>query len=166
MSGGLEHGRYAESLAAYILGALPDQESAQMQRHLSSCPECQTEFERLRVAADALPVSVPSVEPPPELKVRVMEIVQAEAELLRAAGAAADQPPAPRRRTLRWPRLTGWVPRPVAALALTAAVAAVAVVLATGGGPASHTFRAQLSGPGRLHSRSRARTPPSCASAA
>jgi anti-sigma factor RsiW len=45
VSSGLEHRECAESLGAYILGALPEAESDRVQRHLSDCRECQTEFE-------------------------------------------------------------------------------------------------------------------------
>jgi anti-sigma-K factor RskA len=146
MSSGLEHRECAESLGAYILGALPEVESERVQRHLSSCRECQAELEWLRVAADALPASVPPVEPPPELKSRVMAIVQAEADLLQAAGESADRPPRRRRGwNRRW--LTAELWRPAVALGATAAVAAVAVVLATSGS-STRTIQAQYSGPG------------------
>src|SRR5437868_3920549 len=121
MSSGLEHRDFSESLSAYALGALPEAESARVREHLATCRECQAELEWLRAAVDALPASVPQVEPPPELEARVMEIVRAEAELLRAAGEAADrpQPPAPRRRRW-WPYGSGLRP----SVALVAACAA------------------------------------------
>ena len=146
MSSGLEHRECAESLGAFILGALPETESERVQQHLASCRECQAEFEWLRVAADALPASVSPVEPPPELKSRVMAIVQAEADLLSAAGEAADRPPR-RRRSRRWGWLTVEPWRPAVALGATAAVAAVAVVLATSGS-STRMIQAQTSGPG------------------
>lgn len=144
MSSGLEHRECAESLGAYILGALPEAESERVQRHLVSCRECRAELEWLRVAADALPASVPPVEPPPELKSRVMSIVQAEAELLRAAGEEADRPP---RRRRSWSWLTAEIWRPAVGLGATAAVAAVAVVLATSGS-GERTIPVRLTGPG------------------
>lgn len=145
MSSGLEHRECAESLAAYILGALPEAETERVQRHLGSCRECQAEFDWLRMAADALPASVPTVEPPPELKSRVMAIVNAEAELLQAAGGSADRPPQRRRRSWHW--LTAEVWRPAVGLCTVAAVAAVAVVLATSGSGV-RTIPVQLNGQG------------------
>lgn len=144
MSSGLGHRECAESLGAYILGALPDAESQRVEHHLGSCAECRAEFEWLRVAADALPASVRPVDPPPELKSRVMAIVNAEAKLLRAAGEAADQPP---RRRRRWSWLTAEIWRPAVALGASAAVAAVAVVLATSGS-GQRTVPVRLTGPG------------------
>jgi anti-sigma-K factor RskA len=146
MSSGLEHRECAESLGAFILGALPEAESRRVQHHLGACRECRAELEWLRVAVDALPASVTPVEPPAELKSRVMAIVQAEAELLRAAGEAADRPPG-RRRSWSWSWLNAERWRPAVALGATAAVAAVAVVLATSGS-STRTIQAQYPGPG------------------
>jgi anti-sigma-K factor RskA len=144
MSSGLEHRECAESLGAYILGALPEAESERVQRHIEGCRECRAEFQSLQATADALPASVPQMEPPPELKSRVMSIVRAEAELLQAAGSAADRPPRERRR---WTWLTAELWRPAVALGTAAAVAAVAVVLATGGS-GQRRIAVQLTGPG------------------
>jgi anti-sigma-K factor RskA len=144
VSSGLEHQECAESLGAYALGALPEAESDRVQRHIGTCRECRAELEWLRVAADALPASVSPVEPPPELKSRVMAIVQAEADLLQAAGEAADRPPR-KRRSWSWLTAEAW--RPAVALGAAAAVAAVAVVLA-GSGSSTRTIEAQVPGPG------------------
>jgi anti-sigma-K factor RskA len=146
VSSGLEHRDCAESLGAYALGALPEAESDRVQQHIASCRECQAELEWLRVAADALPASVSPMAPPPELKSRVMAIVQSEADLLRAAGEGADRPPQPRRRW-NWSWLTAEAWRPAVALGATAAVAAVAVVLASSGS-GTRTIQAQYAGPG------------------
>jgi anti-sigma-K factor RskA len=146
VSSGLEHRECAESLGAYVLGALPEAESECMERHIGTCHECRTELEWLRAAADALPASVTPVEPPPELKARVMAIVQAEADLLQAAGAVADRPPRTRRTPWKdW--LTGASWRPMAALGAAAAVAALVVVLAAGSGTGTRTIRAETAGP-------------------
>jgi anti-sigma-K factor RskA len=146
VSSGVEHRECAEALGAFILGALPEPESERVRRHLGACRECRTELEWLRVAADALPASVTPVDPPPELKARVMAIVEAEAELLQAAGEAADRPPR-RRRRWNWSWLTSEPWRPAVALGATAAVAAVAVVLATSG-VSTRTIQAAYPGPG------------------
>src|SRR5205085_514140 len=132
VSSGLEHQECAESLGAYALGALPEAESGRLQRHLSECRECQAEFEWLRVAADALPASVTPIAPPPELKARVMTLVEAEAELLQAAGKAADRPPARRPRFSL--RLFGSGALGFAGGLATAGAVALAVVLLSNGG--------------------------------
>lgn len=143
----LEHQESSESLAAYALGALPEPESARLRRHLEDCRECRAQFEWLRVAADALPGSVQPIDPPPELKARIMNAVESEAELLRAAGEAADRPqprqPSGRRRWLP----TGWL-RPALALGATGLIALGLVLGLSGGSTTSRTIRAQVIGPG------------------
>jgi anti-sigma factor RsiW len=146
MSAGLEHDQFAESLGAYALGALPEAESERLRLHLAGCRECVAELDRLRAAVDALPASVLPIEPPGELKARLMEIVESEAALLRAAGEAADRPPPthpPRRH--RW--LAGRAVRPGLALA-AACLAAIAIILLTsGGGGGTRTIQARITGP-------------------
>jgi anti-sigma-K factor RskA len=145
----LEHREYSDSLAPYVLGALPEEESARVRRHLVDCRECRAEFEWLRVAADALPGSVQPIDPPPELKARIMRAVESEAELLRAAGAAADRPQ-PRRPSIRWRWLpTGWL-RPGLALGAAGLLALGLVLAFTGGGPGTRTIPAHVSGPGQI----------------
>jgi anti-sigma factor RsiW len=148
MSGGLDHRECAEALSAYALGALPDSESVRVRDHLATCHECRAELEWLRAAVDTLPASAPQVQPPPELKTRIMELVEAEAELLRAAGEAADRAPAVSRQRRR--RLAG-MPALRPALAFGAGLAAIAVVvavLASGGGTSTRTIQAQVTGAG------------------
>jgi hypothetical protein len=74
-----------------------------------------------------------------------MGVVEAEAELLRAAGQAADRPDHAPRRTPWWQSMSfGW--RPAAALGAACAVALVVVLLATGGS-GTRTIQATLIGP-------------------
>jgi anti-sigma-K factor RskA len=124
MNGARDHETWADSSAAYLLGALDESERAGYEAHLSGCAVCQEDVERLRVAADALPASPRQLAPPPELKDRIMAIVNSEAELLRAAGPAADRvtSPSPSRRRFAW-----WPPRPAMALAATLLVLVVGV---------------------------------------
>jgi anti-sigma-K factor RskA len=120
---GAEHDRWQDSAAAYLLGALPEDERDGYEAHLAGCAVCREEIEQLGPAAEALPASVEPMAPPPELKSRIMAEVEREAVLLAAAGPAADRAPAERapRRRFRWtlPRL---------ALAPVAAAAALLVV--------------------------------------
>jgi anti-sigma-K factor RskA len=130
------HATWEESLGAYALGALPEDERQEMERHVQGCARCRQELAELQTAVDALPATVPRVRPPPELRARLMSIVESEAELLRAAGAGADRP-RPRRRGPR-----SWFPRPV--VAAGAAVGALAVGAAIG----AVVFSEGSSGPG------------------
>lgn len=142
MNGDLEHRECGEALAAYALGALPDAEAARVQRHLGECRECRSELDWLRGGVEVLPASVPPVEPPPELKRRLMETVNAEAEALHAADTPmGPQPPAKPRR---W---SGPAVRAGLLAAGVCAIAAVVVLLAVGGGPGTRTIRAQVTDP-------------------
>jgi anti-sigma factor RsiW len=142
----LEHRECSESLGAYALGALPDLEGERVRRHLADCRQCRAELEGLRAAVDALPASVPQIDPPPALKSRLMEIVETEAEVLRAAGEPADRPePTPKKRP-RW--LTIPVPTPGQAVAYACIIAvAIAVAIGGWGAPVTRTINAQLSAP-------------------
>jgi anti-sigma-K factor RskA len=73
-----DHERYRDDLAAYALGALSDDESAELRDHLEGCEDCRRELRWLRPAVDLLPGTVDQVEPPPELRSRLMETVRAE----------------------------------------------------------------------------------------
>ncbi|HVL94989.1 MAG TPA: anti-sigma factor [Solirubrobacteraceae bacterium] len=126
MSVAAGHEDWADTPAAYLLGALPDGERLGFEAHLAECGECHRQIEHLRVAIDALPVAAPQVAPPPELKDRIMAVVNAEAELLRAAGAEADRPPQPR-RGLAILRPRWWSLRPGLAVGAAMAVLAIGV---------------------------------------
>ena len=118
-----DHAAWADASAAYLLGALDASEREGYEAHLSTCAVCREEVARLRVAADALPASPRQIAPPPELKDRIMAIVNSEAELLRAAGPQADRTEvAPARRPF-----LSWLPRPAMALAGTLLVLAAGI---------------------------------------
>jgi anti-sigma-K factor RskA len=99
--------------AAYVLGALQEQEVQGFREHLAACTVCGAEVAQLQAAADALALGVPRKLAPDSLRARIMATAHAEAELLKAAGHEADRPaPAPRE----------WRRRLVPALAATAAL--------------------------------------------
>jgi anti-sigma-K factor RskA len=118
--------RRAQDTAAYVLGALPEQELASFHEHLGGCAECAAEVATLQPAADSLALGVARVEAPPDLRGRLMAVVGGEAELLHAAGHEADLPPRKR---------AGWRGRLAPALgAATALAAGLAIgALAIGG---------------------------------
>jgi anti-sigma factor RsiW len=150
VSGGLDHRELSEALGAYALEALPEEENTRVREHLAGCRECRAELKWLRASVDALPASVPQIEPPPELKANVMQIVEADAELLRAAGERADRPERPERpeRRRRWRSVAPVFTPPVRITAAAgAAVITVLVLVLSGGGPATRTIQAQVTGP-------------------
>jgi anti-sigma factor RsiW len=135
---GPDHGRWEDATGAYVLGALPPAESAAFEGHLAGCPACRAEVEELRPAVDALPASVPPLEPPRALRDRLLTDVHREAELLAAAGPEADRPPQRHRGPLRG-RLPRWVSAAAAVAALGVAVV-VGFAIGSGGGPQGHTI--------------------------
>jgi anti-sigma-K factor RskA len=122
-----DHARWADSVGAYVLGALEADECKGFEAHVAECEICSRDIAELRVAADALPVSVPIVSPPPALKDRIMAIVESEAELLAATGRRADEPEQARARRRGRRSFGGWLMRPGVALAC-------ALLLLAGGG--------------------------------
>jgi anti-sigma-K factor RskA len=114
--------------AAYVLGALEQDELSRFRAHLDDCAQCRSEVAELQPVADELPASAPPAVASPALRERILATVRSEAELLSAAGHDADRPAAARRR---------WRPRSDFALGISAAVAAgvaalVAVLIAVG----------------------------------
>src|SRR5262245_40806798 len=87
-----DHDQWTDSLGAWLLGALPEDEAAGFQRHLDECSVCRDDAAALQVAVDALPASPEPRTPPPALKARIMAVVESEAELLHAAGPESDRP--------------------------------------------------------------------------
>ncbi len=135
---GRDHERWADATGAYLLDALPADERAGFEAHAEQCEFCREEIAFLRVASDALPSAVPQVAPPPELKGRIMAVVEREAELLRAA--SPDAPSAAPARIPWWRRLAVTPRRPALAIAAVfvalVGVGVGALVAGTGGEPA------------------------------
>jgi anti-sigma-K factor RskA len=141
-----------EDAAAWLLGALGDEEAQDFEQRLEHSAAARAEVEALREAADALPYAVEPVGPPPELRDRIMAIVESEAELLHATAATADRPPPPQRRRWSWLR-----PAPLAAAACALVLAGVVagVLIAGSGSEPARTVAAQVSGAGMPDARGR-----------
>jgi anti-sigma factor RsiW len=141
---GPAHDSWREAVGAYLLGALPADELARFEAHLAECETCRQDAADLRVAAEALPASVPPVAPPAALKDRIMAVVESEAALLAAAGERADRPARERRRGAR---LGDWLSRPAVALACAAALlvaGGLGGALLAGDGDGVRTVAAQV----------------------
>lgn len=126
-----------DTVAAYLLGALPDAERHRFEAHLADCAPCREDAAELRIVADALLLAAPPVPPPRELRERLMATVRAEADVLSAAGPHADSAPraAGAGRRGWWRR---WLERPFALAGAAAAVAAVGIALGFGLGSATN----------------------------
>jgi hypothetical protein len=112
-----------DDLVAYSLGGLDPREEAAVEAHAPSCARCTRELEALAPAVAVLGESVPQLEPPPELRERVLAVVHEEAEAKQAelTGARAGQE-ATKRRERRG--LRGLLMRPAVGLAGLAIVGA------------------------------------------
>jgi anti-sigma-K factor RskA len=117
----------SDDLAAYALGALAPGEEERVRDHLADCERCRSELGWLRPAVDALPASVPQVDPPASLKRNLMREVRADARAERGGW---------------WSRRAGWITlraRPalaVAAVGLLGAGVAGYVISEAGDGSA------------------------------
>lgn len=122
----VDHDRWNEELAAYLLGALPPEEATECRRHLERCERCRAEARWLAPAVEQLPQSAGRVEPPAQLRERLMAEVREDA---RSRGAeAGGSRHGKHARGLERPRRLPIGPRPLAGLA------AVLLVLAGIGG--------------------------------
>jgi anti-sigma-K factor RskA len=109
---------WPELLAGYVLGDLTAAESSQVQQYLDRHPEAIAQVEDLKNTLAVLPIGLPEVTLPPDLKARVMAAAQNSEQndaVLNAAdrrhqpelGANADRPARRqfRRKALGWPLL-------------------------------------------------------------
>ena len=131
---GCEH---RENVASYVLGALPDDAHERFAAHLATCEDCQAAVAELQVAADALPLATVQLQPPPELKERIMSVVRSEAQLRQAAEGADPRPAAAPRKQPWWRGRflgLGAIPAAVAASLMVAVLVAGGILLSGGGG--------------------------------
>ena len=77
--------RFEDLKDAYVLGALPEEERLSFEEYLVAHPERQAEIDELGAVAGLLAFSPQEQEPSPELRSRVMEMVDAEAQPRRVA---------------------------------------------------------------------------------
>ena len=80
----MDHERFEELKDVYVLSALPDEERREFEQFLAAHPERQAEVDELGVFANVLAFSPEPQDPPPELRRKVMEVVEAEAAPRRA----------------------------------------------------------------------------------
>jgi anti-sigma-K factor RskA len=118
-----------DDLVAFALGALEPGEERAIEAHAPSCARCTRELEALVPAVGVLGESVEQLDPPPELRERVLAEVRAD---VAHATAEREAPPA-RRRRRGW---RGFALRPAIAVGLAIVVAAVGgyVIADNGGG--------------------------------
>jgi anti-sigma-K factor RskA len=76
----MDHERFDELKDAFVLGALPDAERREFEEYLAEHSERQAEIDELGTVAGLLALSSQEQEPTPELRRRIMEVVEAEAD--------------------------------------------------------------------------------------
>jgi len=138
------HQPYEDELAAYLLDALTDEERQAFEEHLRGCEMCQARERWLRTSVEVLPASVEQLEPPAELRERLLETVRGEAE---------PQVAAP--RTSWRERFAARALRPAIGLAAALLVvgAIVGYAIRGGGGDSSTTTVTAQSSPAEPNAR-------------
>jgi anti-sigma-K factor RskA len=118
-----DHDGMEDAVAAYLLGACPDDERAAVRAHVRSCRSCSELARRLREAVDVLALSCAGQPPPPGLRRRILEAAASSPPF-----AAAKVPDRGAERARGWPhRRPRWRHR----LALAAAAALLAGLAGT-----------------------------------
>jgi anti-sigma-K factor RskA len=75
----MNHVRFEELKDVYVLGALPEEERREFEEYLAAHPERQAEIGELGTVAGLLALFPSEQEPPPQLRRRIMDMVEAEA---------------------------------------------------------------------------------------
>ena len=118
-----DHEALRDDLAAYALGALPEEEARTLEEHVEGCARCRELLDWLSPAVNVLPAAVPQLRPPDSLRVRVMARVRAEDDASASPGADPAATRSDVRRGSWWQRLVGGAVRPATALAMAAILA-------------------------------------------
>lgn len=120
------HDGCGADVAAYALGALPEDDRHRFERHLETCELCRADLATLQPVVDALPAAADPLEPPPALRKRIMRVVEAEA---RERRAPAEKP------KRAWLAFRGPVPALAAAAVLLLAGVGIGIATLTGDDP-------------------------------
>jgi anti-sigma-K factor RskA len=126
-----EHSALQDLVAAYVLGAVTNDEAAEIEQHLPTCPECRRLERELREVKEMLPALAAEAEPSAALKTRLMAAVAAEPRspghqpipLRRDSGPTEPAPEVERRAPI--PPRARWSPRMWPILAVAAMVLVV-----------------------------------------
>ncbi|NQW17197.1 MAG: anti-sigma factor [Chloroflexi bacterium] len=122
-----DHGRLFESLPAYVLGALEEQERVEIEDHLESCPQCASEYDDLAEAGTILALNVPPREPPSELRTRLLDAIISDEEMTVVRDSSPIELLPEKRSSRRFGWVTGFQIRYATAAAIMIGVFAVSV---------------------------------------
>jgi anti-sigma-K factor RskA len=140
-----EHDRRLEEAAAFALGALDADRVDDFREHLEGCERCQKELRWLEPAVRALPEAVEQQAPPPGLKARLMEEVQADVAAEGREGASARHG---FREWLAGLDVGGLTWKPLAGIAAVVLIVAAGIgyAIGSGGGSNVHTWESEQPG--------------------
>jgi anti-sigma-K factor RskA len=93
-----------ELLAAYALDCLDEGEKEEVTRHLAHCPQCRAELKAYQEVAAILPFGGVLVDPPPDLKTRLLAQVESQARSTSRPDPRPDHSPGWIDRLLGWTR--------------------------------------------------------------
>jgi anti-sigma-K factor RskA len=106
-----------ELIAGHALHALAPEDEERVALHVAECERCRTQLREAEAIAASLAYAVPAIEPPPDLRDRILGAVEPVVE----APAATAVAPRPQRRSVWWPRFAA-VAVPVLAAAVVGLV--------------------------------------------
>ncbi len=95
-----DHDALRDLAALHALGALPADERAAFAAHVATCDECRREVRAFGAVVNALPLSLPQIDPPPTLRARVLAGI---------GGGAARPAPVAAARARPWVVPTAWL---------------------------------------------------------
>ncbi|HLH71255.1 MAG TPA: anti-sigma factor [Candidatus Dormibacteraeota bacterium] len=123
-----DHDSMEDAVAAYVLGACPDDERAVIRAHLDDCASCRELARRLREAVDVLALSCPGQVPPARLRRRILDAARSSPPSLMpvADGPGREAEVAPRLAGRRRPLWRGRLALAAAAMLLVGLAGTVA----------------------------------------
>ncbi|MBI2872459.1 MAG: anti-sigma factor [Chloroflexi bacterium] len=122
----MRHKGLEDLVAGYVLSALDREEQRRFEAHLATCSRCGRRVAEFQALAHALPLTAEEIEPPLELKERLLAAVRAE----RLPVAVPQVVPPVRPQPVLRPR-GRWFAYPAVAATTMAAVVVLAVAVAS-----------------------------------
>lgn len=86
----MEHEEYRERLGPFALDTLDEAEKSALQAHLAECVACRAELDQWREVIASLAYTITPVEPPAELRARILERVRNEGQVSPAAVTTSE----------------------------------------------------------------------------
>jgi anti-sigma factor RsiW len=86
-----EHEQFGEDLALYAIGALAENERAQLEKHLATCASCRLELEQLRGDGALLALATVGPKPPQRSRQRLLDAVAKEAKEAKEANTPTSR---------------------------------------------------------------------------